>query len=59
MTRGLFELVLTDPVAQFLLFVDIGSLLVMILSEVKAKIFAFLIACGATFGLLVCSQRSR
>ena len=52
MTPGLFDLVLTDPVAQFLLFLDIGSLLVMILSEVKAKIFAFLIACGATFGLL-------
>jgi len=49
---GLLELISTDPVAQFLLFLDIGSLLVMILSEVKAKISAFLIACGATFGLL-------
>jgi len=45
----LISLISSDLLALFLLTVVIGSVLVMLLSQPKARVLAFLLACGAGF----------
>jgi len=45
----LISLVSSDPLALFLATIIVGSVLVMLLSQPKAKLLAFLLACGAGF----------